>query len=76
MQRNKYVFENADESFLALKSGDILSYECTDGSLVIIKIDSVSVKGNTVTLYDKDMEMEDVFDYVKIDSAASTEEAT
>ncbi len=72
----KYVFENADEAFLALKSGDILSYECADGNLVIIKIDSVSVKGNTVTLYDKDTEMEDVFDYVKIDSAASTEEAT
>ena len=72
----KYVFENADEAFLALKSGDILSYECADGSLVIIKIDSVSVKGKTVTLYDKDTEMEDVFDYVKIDSAASTEEAT
>ena len=50
----KYVFENADEAFLALKSGDILSYECADGSLVIIKIDSVSVKGKTVTLYDKD----------------------
>ena len=72
----KYVFENADEAFLALKSGDILSYECADGSLVIIKIDSVSVKGKTVTLYDKDTEMEDVFDYVKIDSEASTEEAT
>ena len=72
----KYVFENADEAFLALKSGDILSYECADGSLVIIKIDSVSVNGKTVTLYDKDTEMEDVFDYVKIDSAASTEEAT
>ena len=72
----RYVFENADEAFLALKSGDILSYECADGSLVIIKIDSVSVKGKTVTLYDKDTEMEDVFDYVKIDSAASTEEAT
>ena len=72
----KYVFENADEAFLALKSGDILSYECADGSLVIIKIDSVSVNGKTVTLYDKDTEMEDVFDYVKIDSEASTEEAT
>ena len=72
----KYVFENADEAFLALKSGDVLSYECADGSLVIIKIDSVSVKGKTVTLYDKDTEMEDVFDYVKIDSEASTEEAT
>ena len=72
----KYVFENADEAFLALKSGDILSYECADGSVVIIKIDSVSVNGKTVTLYDKDTEMEDVFDYVKIDSEASTEEAT
>ena len=72
----KYVFENADEAFLALKSGDILSYECSDGSLVIIKIDSVSIKGKTVTIYDKDTEMEDVFDYVKIDSEASTEEAT
>ena len=72
----RYVFENADEAFLALKSGDILSYECADGSLVIIKIDSVSVNGKTVTLYDKDTEMEDVFDYVKIDSEASTEEAT
>lgn len=71
----KYVIENASESILELKEGDVLSYEYADGSVLILKAGQIDVKGTTVTITGEDTSMEEVFDYVKIDTLATTKDA-
>ncbi|MGN0474754.1 MAG: leucine-rich repeat protein, partial [Acutalibacteraceae bacterium] len=69
----KYVFTNADSEFTSLKVGDVFSHE-NGTDVTIVKVASVSVEQNadgtyTVTVTeDKDIDMQDVFDYVKIEN--------
>lgn len=71
----KYVIENASESILELKEGDVLSYEYADGSVLILKVGKIDIEGATVTITGEDTSMEEVFDYVKIDTLATTKDA-
>lgn len=68
-----YVFENADESISGLKKDDIFTYALEDGMQLIVKVDSVKTDGSKVTIVGQDTSMEDVFNFVKIDSAKSEE---
>ena len=64
----RYTFANADGKLTGLIAGDILSYEKADGSLLLVKVASVSKEGNTVTVVEDDnAEITDFFDVVKID---------
>ena len=71
-----YVIGNADEYFKSLRAGDIFAYEYADGELLIASVGSVTVNGDTVTIVEADIEMEDAFDYVKIDTTAGMDQAT
>lgn len=66
---NGYTFTGADESLLALAEGDIFTFD-NNGEPEIVKVGSVSVSGDTVTITPADVQMEEVFDYVKIDVTA------
>ena len=70
---NSYTFTDADESLLALAEGDIFTYD-NNGEPEIVKIGSVSVSGDEVTITPAEAQMDEVFDYVKID--VTTDEAS
>lgn len=68
-ENGKYVFTNKDKIFSEIKAGDILAYTYSNGKNLIIKIKSVSENNNEVYITAcEDIKLEDVFDYVKIES--------
>lgn len=73
---NTYVIKNADTDMTSLEEGDIFSYEYADGQFIITKVASIDVNGTTVTITGDDIEMEDVFSYVKIDASDDLANAT
>lgn len=68
-----YVFSNADESVKDLQPGDIFYFDHS-GEPEVVKVGAVSVSGDTVTVTPADAQMEEVFDYVKIDVTADEAE--
>lgn len=70
-----YVIENADESVKSLQAGDIFVYEYTEGVTLIVKVACIEVDDTTATITGEKLSMEEVFDYVKIDSEAGLEKA-
>ncbi len=73
---NTYVIENADTDMTSLEEGDIFSYEYADGQFIITKVAAIDINGTTVTITGDDIEMEDVFSYVKIDASDDLANAT
>ena len=65
-----YVIENADESITSLKEGEIFSYAYDEENVIIVKVKTVTVEGTTATITGEEIEMSDVFDYVRIDGAS------
>ncbi len=63
-----YVFENCDDSFTTLAAGDVFAF-WDDNSVVIEKVGEVDVDGTTVTIVCDSAELEEAFDYVKIDES-------
>jgi len=70
-----YVIENADKTVTSLENGDIFSLESEDGNLLIVKVDKVTVDGTTATITGQDTEMEEVFEYIKIDASQNSDQA-
>lgn len=66
-----YTFENCTDEMLSLKTGDKFSCDADIENVTIIKVKSINIDGDTVTVTAEDIEMEDVFDYVKIESESS-----
>lgn len=66
-----YVFENIDSSVSSLQKHDIFAYEQDNGEMLLIKIGSISITGVTATITEEDTSIEEVFDYVKIDTQDS-----
>ena len=69
-----YVIENADESFTSLQPGEVFSYPYGDNGLLIVKIKTIAVEGTTVTITGDEIELDDVFDYVKLDNTMAVDE--
>ncbi|MBQ1898462.1 MAG: hypothetical protein II163_04780, partial [Ruminococcus sp.] len=63
-----YVIENADENFTSLQPGEIVSYSYGEENLLIVKVKTIDVTGTTVTITGDEIELDDVFDYIKIDN--------
>lgn len=66
-----YVFHNCDKSFTSLWAGRIIAY-IWQGQPLIIKISSISVDGTTVTITGGELEMSEVFQYIKIEGTGDT----
>lgn len=75
-ERKIYQIANADETVLGLQEGDIFSGTMEDGSILVVKVQSVSIDGTTVTVTGQaDVDIKEVFSYVKIEETMSMEEA-
>lgn len=72
-----YTVTNPTDEVKTLQVGDIFSYTYNNGDVLIVKIATVSTDNNgTITYTEGKLELEDVFDYVKIDAEAPTNSAT
>ena len=69
-----YTFTNADDSVRNLKEGEIFTFD-NNGTPEFVKIASISVNGDTVTVTPDDVQATEVFEYVKIDVTATATEA-
>lgn len=73
-ETQEYVFVNVDESITSLEVGDIFAYEY-DGEVLIVKVGSISVDQNQTTIIGQDTELDEVFEHLRIDGAATTKDA-
>ena len=72
-----YTVTNADERFLAMRPGDSFAMPQEGGDYLIVKAARVSVKGDTVTIYENaDADLSDVFDVVKIEGQSTDDNVT
>lgn len=71
----EYKFDNISSSIRALRAGDVLSYEKTDGSMIIISIGAITISDDGCAIISgSNSQVEDVFDYVKINSESAYED--
>lgn len=69
VETNTYVFENIDSNISSLKKGDIFHLDNGDmANLVVIKVASISIDGSTATIVAEASSLEEVFEFVKLDS--------
>lgn len=71
-----YVIGNADSNITGLKSGDILAYSYGENQVLIVKVATLSMDGTTATIAGAELEMEEVFSHVKVESKGNTEDIT
>lgn len=71
----EYIIRNPDESIRSLQPGRILTYEYEPGQLLIVRVKSIEVEDNRVTIQgDDDLELTDVFDVLKLEESAGSGE--
>ena len=75
-ETDTYIFENADETITSLQVGDVFSYAYGEEEILIVKVASIAVDGTTVTITGGEVEMEEVFSHVKIETVNDTQDVT
>ena len=70
-----YILENIDQTVSSLKVGDTFS-GYYNGELFIITVGEISIDGTVATVLGAEAELEEVFDYVKLDGATGITEDT
>lgn len=75
-EKREYVFGHPDDSFKALKKGDMFSYSYAAIGFIIAEVDSVSYDpvSDTLTIKGADIGMDDAFDVIKINMTAGTQD--
>ncbi len=69
-----YTVQNAGPEMTSLRAGDTFSYTGANDEVSIIKVKTIQTRGGTVTITeDRNVELEDVFDYVKIEGGYQQE---
>ena len=71
-----YVFENPDSQITNLKPKDIFVYPYDDDSIMVVKIKNITYDDGTATITGSDVDLEEVFEYIKIEGYGSTDDAT
>jgi len=74
-ENNTYIIQNANESIISLAEGDVFAYT-HNADVLIAKIGSISVDGTTVTIVKDNVEIEEVFAAVKVESESDTDDIT
>ena len=74
-ENDAYVIENADKNVLALQEGDIFAYEYGENELLIVKIGTIAVDGTTVTITGVETDMDEVFEFVRIETEGDLTDA-
>lgn len=72
-ENRKYVFENINSEISSLNIGDVLSFENDDGDFDVLKVKSISINGSTAVIYADDAEIEDLFEFIKIDTGSTSD---
>lgn len=72
----KYIIANPDEKFSALEVGDVFSYEYEDGHVLIVDIATIENQENKLVITGNEVDMGEVFEYVRIDTDFSVEDST
>lgn len=62
-----YVFSNVDDYITGLAVDDILSYTYNGSDVLIVKVKSIVINGTTATVIGTDVELEEVFSYMKLE---------
>ncbi len=68
-----YTVTNIDETVNNLKVGDIVAFG-NDIDVTISKIASINIVGTTATITEDDVELKEIFDYVKIEENADSKD--
>lgn len=69
VDNNKYEFNNVDNQITSLKPGDKFYLDNGDKeNITVIIVKSVSVSGTSATIIAEESQLEDLFDYIKIDT--------
>ncbi len=72
VDNNKYEFSNIDNQITSLKPGDKFYLDNGDEeNITVIIVKSVSVNGTSATIIAEESQLEDLFDYIKIDTEQS-----
>lgn len=69
-----YVFENVDEEITSLVEGDIFYYT-SEESIITIKVGSIVVDRDTATITEAEAEVEEIFDYIKLEKVTTARES-
>ncbi|MGN0548940.1 MAG: DUF6273 domain-containing protein [Acutalibacteraceae bacterium] len=64
-----YEFSDIDDSLKNLKPGDVFYFRGLDGIDEVIKVKTIDIDGTKATIVSDVFELEDAFDYIKIDSS-------
>ena len=67
-----YVFGNVDHEIASLVEGDIFAYIYGDNQMIIAKVASTHYEDGTITITAADMEMQEAFRAIKIESGGDT----
>ena len=70
-----YVIGNIDSSVSSLKTGDVFAQNYDENNILIVKVATISIDGTTATITGQETDMEEVFDYIKIDTVSDIGEA-
>ena len=69
-----YVFENADDVLNSVEIGDTLYIDTNEDDCIVIKVKEIEVNGKkTVITAESDIEISDLFTYIKIDASAQAD---
>jgi len=74
-ENDTYVIVNADGQITSLTAGTIIAYPYAEGEVLIVKISTISINGSTVTITGAEMEIEEVFAYMKLETDGGMENA-
>ena len=67
LENNKYVIADADNKTKALQVGEIFYY--TDGDYdIMVRIKTIDVNGDTVTITAEEAKLDEIFSYIKIEA--------
>ena len=73
-QTGSYVFENTDEALNSVKNGDTVYVDTNDDNCIVIKVKDIEIVGEkTVITAESDIEISDLFTYIKIDASAQAD---
>ena len=71
-----YTFSNIDTEISSLQEGDDFYYEYND-EYIIVKVKTITINGTNATIVgEQDVELDDIFSFVKIDTESNGEGAT
>ena len=75
-ENSNYVIENADDQIKNLKEGDIFVYPYAEEEILIVKVGTIKTTGSKVTITGDEMELEEAFEAVKVESMDNSDNLT